>query len=376
MKLYIIAGEESGELHGKNLIKAFSRLQPGIQWRGMGGDGMQAAGVQLVKHIRDTNFMGFSMVLKNLGTIRKMFKEVKADILDFQPQAVILIDYPGFNLRMAKWLHSQGIRVFFYISPQVWAWKTSRVKKVRAYVERMYVILPFEAPFYQQFEVEVDFVGHPLLDELDQRTFDTEGLKSAYQLDDRPVVALLPGSRAQEIKRMLPVMLAQVDRFPGHQFVIAGAPSQSLSFYQELVGDQPVTIVQNRTYDLLSLAQLALVTSGTATLETALFKVPEVVCYAGPWASVLLARWLVGNRLKYISLVNLIMDREVVKELIQQDLTPGNLEKELRKFTSDPAALAQIKSDYQALRAALGDSGASSRTASLILERLHAKDTK
>ena len=372
MKLYVIAGEESGELHGKNLVNSFNDRMPGIEWRGMGGDGMAASGVKLVRHIRETNFMGFWVILKNLKTIRGLFNDVKADILDFQPDAVILIDYPGFNLRMAKWLHEKGIRVFFYISPQVWAWKTNRVKSIRAYVERMYVILPFEAPFYAKHNVEVDFVGHPLLDELADRSFDTEQLRETYSFDERPVVALLPGSRSQEIKRMLPLMLSQVDRFPDHQFVIAGAPSQPVSFYEEILGERKLTVVPNRTYDLLSLADFALVTSGTATLETALFQVPEVVCYAGPWASYILAKWLVGKRLQFISLVNLIMNREVVKELIQSDLTPTNLERELTKLTASPEHLHQIKKDYQQLRITLGDVGASGRTADLILERMAA----
>ena len=282
MKIYIIAGEASGDLHGKNLVAAMKARRPGLVLRGVGGDGMEAEGVSLVRHIRDTNFMGFVQVVRNLGKIRQLFKDVKADILDFQPEAVVLIDYPGFNLRMAKFLHKHGIRVLYYISPQVWAWKKSRVKTVKQFVERMYVILPFEEDFYAKEGLEVDFVGHPLLDEISGAEFHGAEIRAEFAPAGQPLVALLPGSRKQEISRMLPRMMSVLDRFPEARFVVAGAPAQQQSFYEGIIGEKNVGVVMGRTYDVLSAADYALVTSGTATLETALFGVPEIVCYAGP----------------------------------------------------------------------------------------------
>lgn len=368
MKIYIIAGEPSGDLHGKNLIREMQQIHPDIELRGVGGDGLEALGVRLTRHIRETSFMGFVEVVKNLGKIRQLFKDVKADIEDFKPDAVILIDYPGFNLRMAKWLQERGIRSLFYISPQVWAWKKSRVKKIQKFVDRMYVILPFEKEFYAKEGVEVDFVGHPLLDEIGEGDFDGEALRQQLKIKEgKKVVALLPGSRQMEIKRMLPRMLAIVSRFPDCEFVIAGAPGQEEAFYKGLIGDQPIKWVSGNTYGLLSVSDYALVTSGTATLETALFGVPEVVCYAGGWLSVQLARWLI--RVKYISLVNLVMDREVVTELIQKELNSTNLEKELRKLMN-PEHRGKLESDYQELTEKLGNQGASERAAKLMLSRI------
>lgn len=368
-KLYIIAGEPSGDLHGKNLLTAMQARESGLELRGIGGDGLQSLGVKLVRHIRDTNFMGFVQVVKNLGTIRKMFKDVKADILEFKPEAIILIDYPGFNLRIAKFCKEQGIKVLFYISPQVWAWKKSRVKKIRRDVDRMYVILPFEKDFYAKENVEVDFVGHPLLDEIAEGEYDGESVREEHLKGKEKLIALLPGSRKQEISRMLPVMLSVKDRFPNARFIIAGAPSQSPEFYQSLVQDPEVPVLHGRTYDLLSAADFALVTSGTATLETALFGVPEVVCYAGSAISVWLARRLI--KVKFISLVNLIMDREVVRELIQKELNTDQLEVELKKL-AEPAHAAQLQIDYATLVQKLGAAGASERTAERMLAYLKA----
>ncbi|HHG85489.1 MAG TPA: lipid-A-disaccharide synthase, partial [Bacteroidetes bacterium] len=331
-------------------------------------DGMQAAGVKLAKHIRDTNFMGFTQVLRNLRTIFKIMREIKEDILAFQPDAVVLIDYPGFNLRIAKFLREKGIKVFYYISPKVWAWKKSRVKKIRRDVDRLFAILPFEKEFFAKEGMEIDFVGHPLLDEIQDGTYQGDALRAQFLKPNQRLVALLPGSRKQEISRMLPRMMEVLPHFPNCKFVIAGAPTQSLAFYASLIGNRDIPVVTDQTYDLLDAADAALVTSGTATLETALFGVPEVVCYAGSAISVQLARWLI--QVKYISLVNLILDREAVKELIQQDLNTEQLSAELRALLDDPDRRTKMLADYTDLRNRLGDTGASSRTASLILQAI------
>ena len=318
MKYYLIAGEASGDLHGSNLIRQIKLRDPEAEFRGWGGDLMEEQGTELVKHYRDLAFMGFIEVVMNLSTILRNIKLCKKDLIDYQPDALILIDYPGFNLRIAEFAKKSGIRVFYYISPQVWAWKASRVKLIRRVVEKMFVILPFEADFYKKYDYEVEFVGHPLLDAIadyESTKQAPEEFKLENELDDRPIVAVLPGSRKQEISRMLPVMLEVRTHFPNHQFVVAGAPSQPKSFYDQWLAGTDVKLLQARTYDLLQQAKAALVTSGTATLETALFKVPEVVCYSGSAISYQIARRLVS--IKYISLVNLIMDQEIVRELIQ-----------------------------------------------------------
>ena len=366
-KLYIIAGEPSGDLHGKNLLAELQQRQPDLEVRGVGGDGLQSLGVHLVRHIRDTNFMGFVQVLQNLGTIRKLFKDVKADLLAFKPEAIILIDYPGFNLRIAKFCKAHGIKVLFYISPQVWAWKKSRVKKIRRDIDRMFVILPFEQEFYAKENVEVDFVGHPLLDEVAEGEYKGVEVREEQLKGKEKLIALLPGSRKQEISRMLPMMLSVKERFPEARFVIAGAPSQTPEFYQGLTQDPEVPVLHGQTYDLLDAADYALVTSGTATLETALFGVPEVVCYAGGALSVWLARRLI--KVKFISLVNLIMDREVVRELIQQEFNADQLEEELRKLM-DAEHAGALKADYKELREKLGETGASARAAEGMLRFL------
>lgn len=367
MKLYFIAGEPSGDLHGKNLLAEIKARQPDLECRGVGGDGLESLGVRLVRHIRETNFMGFVQVVQNLGVIRKLFKDVQADILDFKPDAVVLIDYPGFNLRMAKFCKKHGIKVLFYISPQVWAWKKSRVKKIRRDVDRMFVILPFEKEFFEKENVEVEFVGHPLLDEIAEGNYAREEIRSTYLDGKSQLIALLPGSRKQEISRMLPRMLAVIDQFPDARFVIAGAPTQEEEFYRGLLGDLPVAVLHNRTYDLLSAADYALVTSGTATLEAALFQVPEIVCYAAGGVSVWLARRLI--KVPYISLVNLIMDREVVRELIQQELNTPNLVAELKKLMN-PEHAQTLQAGYKELREKLGDVGASKRAAEGMLSFL------
>jgi lipid-A-disaccharide synthase len=366
MNLYLIAGEDSGDLHAANLIRALKALNPDIRVRGTGGDRMKAAGTELVVHLRDMNFMGFVEVAKNIGTIRKLFRTIKKDIVEWKPEAVILLDYPGFNLRMAKFLSKAGIRCFYYISPQVWAWKKNRVQTIRDHCERMFVILPFEQAFYANEGVEVDFVGHPLLDEI--RKTDHKRTKQK----DNPLVALLPGSRYQEIRRMLPVLLQVVPHFPDCRFVIAGAPSLPESVYHDLIGDATVDLRMNRTYEIMQEADFALVTSGTATLESALFGLPQIVVYKGGKLSYRIGKMLVD--VKYISLVNLIMDRPAVTELIQEALTEENLVKELSSLMQDNEKLENMMAAYAELWERLGDGGASARTAELILSYMKNKD--
>lgn len=372
MRYYIIAGEPSGDLHGGNLIRELHRLDPEAEIRAWGGELMQSAGAEVVKHYRDLAFMGFAEVVANLPAILRNFKFCRKDIESFRPDVLILIDYPGFNLRMAEFAHKKGIKVFYYISPQIWAWKQSRVKKVRAYVDEMYVILPFEKDFYRKFGVDVHFVGHPLIDAVDNYHGalihgGDDALISAAD-DPRPLVALLPGSRKQEISKMLPLMAAAARDFPDYRFVIAGAPSQEAEYYASLLGGADIPVIFGKTYAILSRAHAALVTSGTATLETAIFKVPQIVCYRGGSISYMLAKNLV--KVKYISLVNLIMDAEVVPELIQSKLSVENLKRELAVIASPGERRRAMLEAYDRLYDKLGGVGASARTAERMLKSL------
>jgi lipid-A-disaccharide synthase len=371
MKYYIIAGEASGDLHGSNLMKELKKKDSSAQFRCWGGEMMQAQGGEIVKHYRDLAFMGFIEVVMNLRTIVKNIDFCKEDIAKFQPDCVILIDYPGFNLRIAEYVKTLNIKVFYYISPQIWAWKQNRVHKIKKVVDKMFVILPFEKSFYKKFDVDVDFVGHPLIDAIanerkEQPTF--QAFVSSNNLSEKPIVALLPGSRKQEISTMLPLMLSVVKDFPNHQFVIAGAPSQEESFYQPYLKNNNISVIFGKTYDILQQSEAALVTSGTATLETALFQVPEVVCYKASSISYVIAKQLI--KVKYISLVNLIMDREVVKELIQGELNTKMLKEELSMVLIGGEKRDKLQSDYQELIQLLGGEGASELTARLMLENL------
>lgn len=370
MKYYIISGEASGDLHGSNLIKALKKEDASADIRAWGGDLMQKAGANLVKHYRDLAFMGFAEVLMNLGTILSNIKFCKQDILDFQPDVVILIDYPGFNLRIAKFLKSRGIKVFYYISPQIWAWHQSRGHKIKKLVDKMFVILPFEKEFYKRFGMQVDFVGHPLIDAIEDRKNREEFIiRSELGLDEKPIVAVLPGSRKQEIYKMLPLMIEIKDYFADYQFVVAAAPSQERSFYKAIIGERKgIKIIENQTYDLLSVSKAALVTSGTATLETALFKVPEVVCYKGNYLSYSIARQLV--KVDFISLVNIIMGKEIVKELIQHDFNHKLLKEELGKLLENSEYRNQMLGNFDLLIEKLGGGGASRTTAKKIVEYL------
>ena len=366
MKYYIIAGEASGDLHGSNLMKALYKEDSNAEIRFWGGDLMQNVGGTLVKHYRELSFMGFIEVVFNLKTILNNIKICKKDIQEFQPDVLIFIDYPGFNMRISKWVKELGMKTHYYISPQIWAWKENRITDIKRDVDKMYVILPFEKDFYEKkHHYPVEFVGHPLIDAIQNRTIvDEVSFRKEHNLDEKPIIALLPGSRKQEITKMLSVMLSVVNDFPDYQFVIAGAPSQEYSFYAPFLKTKNSHFISNKTYDLLSISTAALVTSGTATLETALFKVPEVVCYKGSWASYQIAKRIVT--LKYISLVNLIMDKEVVTELIQDNCTSKNIKTELQKLL-EPKYRKQVLENYNALEMQLGGSGASEKTAKLIV---------
>lgn len=365
MKYYIIAGEASGDLHGSNLMKALKEKDTNAEFRFWGGDLMQKQGGTLVKHYRDLAFMGFLEVAMNLRTILNNIKICKEDIKNNQPDVLILVDYPGFNLRIAKFAKELGIKVVYYISPQLWAWKEGRVEIIKKYVDEMMVILPFEEDFYHKHGVKSHFVGHPLLDAIStlQDIF-IDDFKAENGLNEKEIIALLPGSRKQEVEKMLEIMLSVRPHFENYQFVIAGAPSLEKEFYQKYV-DENVHFVSNKTYDLLRCSKAALVTSGTATLETALLNIPEVVCYRGSKISYAIAKRLVKN-IKYISLVNLIMDREVVKELIQSELNTKNLVKELN-FIIKGEKRSEMLQDFKLLREKLGGKGASKNAADIIL---------
>lgn len=366
MNYYIIAGEASGDLHASNLMREIKVIDRSATFRCWGGDLMEQEGGTIVKHYRDLAFMGFWEVITNLRTIIHNIGFCKKDILDNKPDVLILVDYPGFNLRIAEFAKQNKINVVYYISPQVWAWKQSRVHKIKRNVDKMLVILPFEKDFYRKFSFDVEFVGHPLLDAIDNYKESESSLRSEFQLDERPVIALLPGSRKQEIGVMLPLMLNVAKHFPDKQFIVAGAPSLPATYYENFLKGTGIKIINNNTYNLLSIAEAALVTSGTATLETALFEVPEVVCYKGNTISYHIARRLI--KVDYISLVNLIMNREIVKELIQQELNEENLVVQLKLLLNNATMRDQMINDFKELKNRLGGKGASKRAAQNIVD--------
>ena len=368
MKYYIIAGEASGDLHGSNLMKALLKEDKDAEIRFWGGDLMQAVGGELVMHYKERQFMGFAEVILNLRKISGHIKFCKTDIDKHQPDVIIFIDNSGFNLRIAKWAKEQNFRTHYYISPQVWASRAGRVEKIKRDIDAMYCILPFEEEFYKSYNYKVNFVGHPLIDAIADRTqIDENKFRETHQLGAKPIIALLPGSRKQEITKMLGVMLSLVNDFEDYEFVIAGAPSQDFEFYQSFIKQANVSFISNKTYDLLSIAHAALVTSGTATLETALFKVPQVVCYKANWISYQIAKRIIT--LKFISLVNLIMDREVVTELIQGDLNKKRLKQELEAILSTDKR-EELFLDYYELEQKLGGKGASENAARLIYKAI------
>ena len=369
-RIYIIAGEASGDLHGANLLKELYKLDYSISVRAWGGDRMKNEGATLVKHISDLAFMGFIEVILNLSTILKNINFCKKDILEFKPDVLLLIDYPGFNLRIAQWAKKNGIKVHYYISPQVWAWKKSRVKIIKASVDKMYSILPFENDFYKQFDYETQYVGHPLLDEVEnfnQVRLTKDEILNKNKLSQVPIISILPGSRKQEIKVKLPIMLDAVKSLKNYQIVIAGAPNQTAKMYEEFEA-QGCKIIFGQTYDLLSNSEAAIVTSGTATLETAILNIPEVVCYKGSWISYFIARSLI--KINYISLVNLIMDQQIVRELIQGECNPFKIREELDLLLYDKNYREVMLSNFEIMREKLGGQGASKKVAHSLLKTI------
>ena len=368
MKYYIIAGEASGDLHGSNLMKALYIEDPSADIRFWGGDQMAAQGGTLVKHYKELAFMGFWEVLINLKTILNNIAFCKKDILHFQPDVLVYIDYPGFNMRIAQWAKKQGIPNHYYISPQIWAWKENRIKKIKRDLDALYVILPFEAPYFKEkHHYDVTFVGHPLIQVIKEERQKKETLSLEISENEKPIIAFLPGSRKQEINKMMPVFLSVIDRFPQYHFVIAGAPGIDPQWYQKFTLHPSVSLLHNQTYALLKNAFAAIVTSGTATLETALFGVPQMVCYKSSAFSYAIAKRIV--QLDYISLVNLILQKEVVKELIQEECTLEMITKTLTHLGEEKVR-DKIELDYQGLTELLGGKNASQEVAQAIIAAL------
>jgi lipid-A-disaccharide synthase len=368
MKYYVIAGEASGDLHGSRLIREIKLLEPDAEFRCWGGDRMEQAGGVIVKHYRDLAFMGFLEVLLNIRTIFRNIKFCKEDLISWKPDALILVDYPGFNMRIAEFAHKQGFKVIYYIAPQMWAWRQKRVHKVHKRTDLAFVVLPFEKDFHARFGYHVEFVGHPLLDSVNEFHPDTK-FPEKNNLTGKPVIAIVPGSRKQEISRILPTMLSIIPQFEQYQFVIAGVSSLDESFYQKFIKGSQIRIITGKTYDLLSHSKAAIVTSGTATLETALLGTPQVVCYKMSFITALLA-WLVV-RVENISLVNLVLGRRSVAELIQYRFTKKSLSRELKLILEDQQTHKRIQEDYHEMRIKLGEKGASAKAARLIISKLN-----
>ena len=365
-KIYIISGEASGDLHAANLVSELKKQNNSLEFRAWGGDRLRNEGVIIDKDIKELAFMGFLEVLLNIRTIFKNIRSCKENLLNFKPDLLILVDYPGFNLRIAKWAKSQNIPVYYYISPQIWAWKESRIHLIKKTVERMYCILPFEKDFYMKHSLNVSYLGHPLLDEVNK--FKILNNNSLELQNKRPILAILPGSRKQEIERKLPLMIAASSQFPEYTVIVACAPNLDLAYYEKFK-TQEVLFVKNQTYNLLQNAELAIVTSGTATLEAALFKVPQVVCYKSSFISFWIAKKLI--KIKFISLVNLVANKEIVRELIQKDCTSSKIAGELIKLKKGEKKAIQMNKDYNDLIELLGNEGASSRVAEDMLKNLY-----
>ena len=374
MKYYLIAGEASGDLHASNLMKALQQQDPQAEFRFWGGDRMQAVGGTLVTHYKELAYMGFWEVLKNLTRLSKFIKKCKDDIIAYKPDVLILVDYSGFNLRIAPFAYKLGIPTHYYIAPKVWAWNEKRVRKIKKYIDALYVIFPFEKTYFEKkHKYAVHYVGNPLQDVIQTgQSVDEIAFRKQYQLNQNPVIALLPGSRTQEIEKNLPLMLEMSTRFTEYQFVIAGAPNRDKNYYQKFTAHYPVAFIPDKTYDLLRISYVALVTSGTATLETALFKVPQVVCYKTSKLTYYIGKKLVSNELKYISLVNLVAEKKVVTELIQHDCNSDRLEKELQAILEEENR-NKIFEDYYELETKLGAKGASENVARILWEMLTEK---
>ncbi|GAB5538528.1 MAG: lipid-A-disaccharide synthase [Salibacteraceae bacterium] len=369
-RIFILAGEPSGDLHGSNLVKELFDAQPDLIIKCWGGDRMEKEGAVVLKHVNDLAFMGFIEVAANLSSILNNFKTCKLQIEDFQPDLVVFIDYPGFNLRMAKFVSNLNIPSAYYISPQIWAWKESRVKKIKRFIDHVFVILPFEKDFYAKHGIDARFVGHPLLDELNALEIDQDGFRKKFNLSDSPIIAVLPGSRTQEIRKILPLIRHVQGAFPIHQVVVSKVKWQSESLYED-AQQHGITILEGSTYELLANSDAAIVTSGTATLETALLNTPQVVVYKGNWFSITIARMLV--KIKFISLVNLVLDKEAVKELIQGDANSINIIRELEKIVTGGKKRSALLDDYNQLAHKLGGKGASKIVASELLKILDSK---
>jgi len=370
MRYYVIAGEASGDLHGSRLIREILKRDPSSEFRCWGGDRMEQAGGVIVKHYKDLAFMGFLEVLLNIRTILANIRFCKKEITEWKPDVVLLIDYPGFNMRIARFAHELGIRVIYYISPQVWAWRQGRVHNIHKRTDLAFVVLPFEKDFHARFGYQVEFVGHPLLDTIDEFTPDP-AFREKFNIADKPVIAVIPGSRKQEIARILPIMLSVVPEFPGHQFIIAGVSSLGEDYYRKYTGNTGIRVVIGHTYDLLLNAKAAMVTSGTATLETGLLGTPQVVCYRMSFITALLA-WIV-IKVEHISLVNLVLGRGAIKELIQYRFTRKSLSNELRSLLENQTAIDRIRDDYKEMRVKLGNRGASMKAAEIIVNYLNKK---
>jgi lipid-A-disaccharide synthase len=371
MKYFIIAGEQSGDLHGSNLVRGIRDTDKNAEIHCWGGDLMEEAGANLLFHYSKMNFMGYVSVVKNLGAIKKNLSLCKEQILDFKPDVVIFIDYPGFNLRIAEFAKKSGFRTFYYISPKFWAWNEGRVKKVKKYVDRMFIIFPFEVDFYKKHGIPVEYYGNPLVDETEKRIelFPVKNeIFRSIGIEEEPVIALLAGSRKHEIENVLPGMIKLMMHFPGYRFILAGVKTIPDEFYKKIIGDTPLILVKDKTYEILHISQAALVTSGTATLEAALIGTPQVVCYKADLVSILIA-WAV-IKVRFISLVNLIMGFEVIKELIQYDLNEKNLLAELSAILPGGNKRNKILSDYEELKTKLGPAGASGRIAKEMIAEL------
>ncbi len=365
MKFYIITGEASGDMYGAKLITELKQKMPEASFRCWGGDLMQQAGGTIVKHYRELAFMGFFEVVANLRTILSNLNACKKDILEYKPDAIILIDYPGFNLRIAEFAHQNNIKVCYYIAPQIWAWKESRIKKIKKNIDRLFVILPFEKEFYTKHNYTAYFFGHPLLDIFEDKKSNKLEFISKNKLSEKPIIAMLPGSRKQELIRMLPIMLSVMQHYPDYQFVIGGTHALPKELYDAYITGYNIPVLFNQTYDLLQHSHAAIVKSGTSTLETALFETPQVVCYTANKISYHIAKRLV--KIKYISLPNLIMDKQVIKELIQNDFTAENLKIELDKIIHDLDYRKNMINEYKAMKNKLGNTGATERIAGEIV---------
>ncbi len=368
MRYYVVAGERSGDLHGGNLLKALRKEDPDAQFRGIGGSDMQTNGLDVVISYNQLAFMGFWEVITNLFTIKKFLNQTKEDLLAYKPDVLILIDYPGFNMRLAKFANEQGIKVFYYISPKIWAWNTGRAYSIKKYVDQMFTILPFETSFYKQFDVDVNYVGNPVVDAVKAFQFDSDFTKK-HQIDSAKAIAVLPGSRKQEVKAFIPQVVSLAEKMPDQQFLVSKVDNLPEQYYQGVHGLANVRLIEGNTYDLLRSSLMAIVTSGTATLETAVLDVPQVVCYKTSAFTYQIAKQLI--KVPYISLVNLIMEKEVVKELIQADLNTDNIVTELRALLSDAERKRSISADYALLREKLGKGDTSALAAQKMIEYLN-----